>query len=70
MDQPADVGGSRHPRPLGPSLEKEYADEPESYTSGLKEACYAGRVEVLKNLKPKADLDDLNSLLHCAARFG
>jgi hypothetical protein len=38
-------------RSLGPTLRDEYADDPECYTSGLREACYAGKIEVLKKLK-------------------
>jgi hypothetical protein len=57
-------------RSLGPSLEKEYTNDPEGYTSGLKVVSYAGNVEVLKKLKPDAGRDDLNDLLHCAAISG
>lgn len=58
------------PRSLGPSLEKDYTDDPECYVSGLQEACYAGNVEVLKKLKPDAGRDNLEDLLHCAAVSG
>jgi ankyrin repeat protein len=57
-------------RSLGPSLEKEYTTDPECYTSGLQEACYSGKVDVLKKLKPEAGRDDLSDLLHCAAISG
>jgi ankyrin repeat protein len=57
-------------RSMGPSLEKEYSYDPECYTSGMEEACYAGNVEVLKKLKPQAGRDDLEKLLHDAAISG
>lgn len=57
-------------RALGPSLEKDYTNDPECYISALQEACYAGNVEVLKRLKPQAGRDNLEDLLHCAAVSG
>jgi ankyrin repeat protein len=58
------------PRSLGPNIGKEYTNDPESFTSGLKEASYSGNIEVLKKLKPDPSLDNLNDLLHCAAVLG
>ena len=58
------------PRTRGPKLDDKYADDPERYTSGLSEACYAGHVEALKKLKPEAGRDDLSDLLQCAAISG
>jgi hypothetical protein len=58
------------PRSLGPTLEKEYTDDPECFTTALKEACYSGNVEVLKKLKPDAVRDNLAELLNCAAVSG
>ena len=57
-------------RSLGPSLEKEYTNDPECYTSGLREACYSGNIDVIKKLKPEASRDNLSELLHCAAVSG
>jgi len=57
-------------RSMGPSLEKEYTNDPECYTSGLQEASYAGNVGVLKKLKPEAGRDNLEDLLHCVAISG
>jgi hypothetical protein len=57
-------------RSMGPSLDKDYTYDPECYTSGLEEASYAGNVEVLKKLKPKAGQDDLEKLLDSAAISG
>jgi len=57
-------------RSLGPSLEKEYTNDPECYTSGLREACYSGNIDVIKKLKPDASRDNLSELLHCAAVSG
>ena len=57
-------------RSMGPSLEEEYTNDPECYTSGLQQASYAGNVEVLKKLKPEAGRDNLEDLLHCAAISG
>jgi ankyrin repeat protein len=58
------------PRSLGPNIGKEYTNDPEGFTTGLKEASYSGKVEVLKKLKPDPSRDDLNDLLHCAAVLG
>jgi len=57
-------------RSMGPSLEEEYTNDPECYTSGLEQASYAGSVDVLKKLKPKAGRDNLEKLLHAAAGSG
>jgi len=54
-------------RSRGPSLGKEYTEDPECYTSGLDEACYSENLEVLKKLKPDLGRDNLSELLHCAA---
>lgn len=57
-------------RSMGPSLEDQYTYDPECYTSGLQQAAYAGNIEVLKKLKPQADRDNLEDLLHSAAISG
>lgn len=57
-------------RALGPSLEKDYTNDPECYISAVQEACYAGNVDVLKKLKLQAGRDNLEDLLHCAAVSG
>jgi hypothetical protein len=57
-------------RSMGPSLEEEYTNDPECYTSGLQQACYAGNVEVLKKLKPQMGRDNLEELLHSTAISG
>lgn len=54
-----------NPRTAGPKLGDE--DDPECYTTGLREACYSGNVEVWKKLKPQSGCDDLAELLGCAA---
>ena len=56
-----------NPRSRGPNLEKDYANDPECFTTALREASYSGNVEVLKKLKPDPKQDDLSDLLHCAA---
>ena len=58
------------PRSLGPNIGKEYTNDPEGFTTGLREASYSGNVEVLKKLKPDPERDDLSDLLHCAAVSG
>jgi hypothetical protein len=55
------------PRSRGPSLQKEYTEDPECYTSGLEEACRSESSEVLKKLKPDPRRDNLSKLLHHAA---
>lgn len=55
------------PRSRGPNLEKDYTNDPECFTTALREASYSGNVEVLKKLKPDPKRDDLSDLLHCAA---
>jgi ankyrin repeat protein len=55
------------PRTLGPNLDKDYTNDPECFTTALREASYSGNVEVLKKLKPDPKRDDLSDLLHCAA---
>ena len=56
-----------NPRSLGSNLDERYGDDPECFTTALKEASYSGNVEVLKKLKPDPKQDDLSDLLHCAA---
>ena len=56
-----------NPRTRGPNLEKDYTNDPECFTTALREASYSGNVEVLKKLKPDPNWDDLSDLLHCAA---
>jgi hypothetical protein len=56
-----------NPRTLGPNLDKDYKNDPECFTTALREASYSGNVEVLKKLKPDPKRDDLSDLLHCAA---
>jgi ankyrin repeat protein len=53
------------PRTPGPMLYE--GNDPDCYTSALQEACYAGKLEVLKKLKPEAGRGDLSDLLGCAA---
>ena len=59
-----------NPRSLGPNLDKDFTNDPESFTTALREASYSGNVEVLKKLKPDPERDDLSDLLHCAAVSG
>ncbi len=59
------AGGDARSR--GPSLGKDYTEDPECYTSGLEEACYSENLEVLKKLKPDPSRDNLSELLHKAA---
>lgn len=56
-----------NPRSLGSNLDERYGNDPECFTTALKEASYSGNVEVLKKLKPDSKQDDLSDLLHCAA---
>ena len=56
-----------NPRTLGPNLDKDYTNDPECFTTALREASYSGNVEVLKKLKPDPNRDDLSDLLHCSA---
>jgi hypothetical protein len=56
-------------RSIGPALGEEH-DDPEAYSSALKQACYAGKLEIVKRFKPEAGKDDLSDLLHCAAVSG
>lgn len=57
------------PRSLGPCLEKDYTEDPECYTSGLKEACRSESLDVLKRLKLDPKQDNLSELLHHAAMW-
>jgi ankyrin repeat protein len=59
-----------NPRSRGPTLYKDYTDDPECFTTAIREATYSGNIEVLKKLKPDPSRDDLNDLLHCAALLG
>lgn len=59
-----------NPRSRGPNLDKDYTNEPECFTTAIREAAYSGNVEVLKKLKPDPSRDDLSDLLHCAALLG
>ena len=56
-----------NPRTKGPVVGKDYTNEPENFTTGLEEACYADSVDVLKKLKPDPSRDDLTLLLRRAA---
>ncbi|HLY62802.1 MAG TPA: hypothetical protein VKV95_18820 [Terriglobia bacterium] len=56
-----------NPRTQGPLLDDHFEDDPECYTTALREACYKGSLEILIKLKPDASQDDLSDLLHCAA---
>ena len=58
------------PRSRGPSLEKDYTEDSECYTSGLEEACRSENAEVLKKLKPDPTRDNLALLLREAAMWG
>jgi hypothetical protein len=58
------------PRSRGPSLEKDYTEDSECYTSGLEEACRSENAEVLKKLKPDPTRDNLALLLCEAAMWG
>lgn len=58
------------PRSRGPSLEKDYTEDPECYTSGLEEACRSENAEVLKKLKLDPSRDNLPVLLREAAMWG
>jgi ankyrin repeat protein len=55
------------PRSWGPALEKDYTEDPECYTTGLREACSAGRADIVKKFKPTKDKDNLSDLLNWAA---
>jgi hypothetical protein len=59
-----------NPRSCDPNLDKDYTNDPECFTTALREASYSGNVEVLKKLKPDPKQDDLSDLLHCAAVSG
>lgn len=56
-----------NPRSLGPDLDDRYADDPDSYTTALREACSKGNVDALKKLKLDPRLDNLSDLLQWAA---
>lgn len=57
-------------RVKGPSLDEKDPTDPDCYISALQAACYAGNVEVLRKIKPEANRDNLEDLLHCAAVSG
>lgn len=48
-------------------MDGRYNNDPECYTTGLREPCYAENIEALKKLKVDPDCDDLSDLLRCAA---
>jgi ankyrin repeat protein len=56
-----------NPRSLGPDLDDRYADDPDSHTTALREACSKGNVDALKKLKLDPRLDNLSDLLQWAA---
>lgn len=56
-----------NPRSLGPKGGEADKNDSECLTSALREASYAGNVEVLKKLKPDPQRDNLGDLLHCVA---
>jgi ankyrin repeat protein len=56
-----------NPRTLGPTLDEQWADDPECYTTALREACAKGNLEILRKLKPDPQTDDLSDLLSSAA---
>ncbi|MFB3922671.1 MAG: ankyrin repeat domain-containing protein [Terriglobia bacterium] len=58
------------PRSRGPSLEKDYTEDPACYTTGLEEACRSEDLDVLKKLKPDPSRDNLTELLDRAAIWG
>ena len=55
------------PRTVGPTLDERHNNDPECYTTGLREACHAKDIATLKALKVDRDRDDLSDLLQCAA---
>jgi ankyrin repeat protein len=55
------------PRTPGPDLDDRYIDDPDSYTTALREACTKGSLDALKKLKPDGRLDNLSDLLQAAA---
>ena len=58
------------PRALGPTLDKDYTEDPECHTSGIEEACAAGQIDILRKLKLDRERDDLTELLRDAAFCG
>jgi len=61
------VWAGADPRSRGPTLDDRWADDPDCYTTALKEACSKGNLEVLKKLKIDPHTDDLSELLSSAA---
>jgi hypothetical protein len=58
------------PRSRGPSLGKDYTEDPECHTSGLEEACRSENAQLLKKLKVDPSHDNLPVLLREAAMWG
>ncbi len=56
------------PRTEGPSPGD--PDDPEYYTTALRQAGYKANIKILKLLKPQADRDNLSELISHAAMFG
>jgi ankyrin repeat protein len=57
------------PRSRGPALDDaDEAEDPNRQTTALEEACFSGKPEILKRLKPSA-ADDLGTLLQQAAVY-
>lgn len=55
-----------NPRTPGPEL-YDRDEDPECYISAMQEACYAENVQVLRKLRPRSEVDNLNELLSCAS---
>jgi hypothetical protein len=58
------------PRTSGPTFDDRFGDDPECYTTALKEACEAGKLDVVMKLKPDQHQDDLSDLLSCSTSSG
>ncbi len=56
------------PRSLGPSPRD--PDEPDCYTTALRQAAYNGNVKILKMLRPQLGRDNISELVHYSAMFG
>jgi hypothetical protein len=55
------------PRSCGPVLDND--DDPECFTTAIKEACYKGNLDALKKFKVDPLKDNLTELLACASIF-
>ena len=55
-----------NPRTSGPTFDERYEDDPECHTTALREAAYAGKVDVLMKFKPDPQTDNIADLLRCA----